>query len=173
MKHLLIMLLALLPAYGFAQNVGEVEVRRVEASFSVGASLFEDRFYGSSASNDGYTFDTELRYNLRRVPMDVGIISSSDMRTLADDDLIWWDDLSLLAVTDYNFRRGRRISYFVGAGAGVTIYNEDVTKLCLMPRVGVEFFNRLRLTTAYKVGPEAKNNLNITLGIVVGGGCKK
>ena len=73
----------------------------------------------------------------------------------------------------YNFRRGEKVSYFVGAGVGATFYNADTTKLCFMPRVGMEFFNRLRLTMAYMAGPNAKNTLNLTLGVAIGGGRKK
>ena len=53
-----------------------------------------------------------------------------------------------------------------------TIYDGDTAKLCLMPRVGMEFFNRMRLTAAYMVGPNTQNTFNLSLGIVIGGGRK-
>ena len=172
MKRLLFVLFALLPMCSFAQ---EVEVRRVEGSISLGASFFEDSFYESTAGEIGLLSSVELRYNFRSVPMDVGVMSMMDIRG-GDCELCngsWEGDLSFLAVTDYNFHRGRKVSYFVGAGVGATFYNADTTKLCVMPRVGVEFFNRMRLTMAYMAGPNAKNTLNLTLGVAIGGGRKK
>ena len=172
MKRLLFVLFALLPMCSFAQ---EVEVRRVEGSISLGASFFEDSFYESTAGEIGLLSSVELRYNLRSVPMDVGVMSMQDIRG-GDCELCngsWENNLSFLAVTDYNFRRGKRVSYFAGVGVGAAFYNADTTKLCFMPRVGMEFFNRMRLTMAYMVGPNAKNTLNLTLGVAIGGGRKK
>lgn len=172
MKRLLFVLFALLPMCSFAQ---EVEVRRVEGSISLGASFFEDSFYESTAGEIGLLSSVELRYNLRNVPMDVGVMSMMDIRG-GDCELCngsWEGDLSFLAVTDYNFHRGRKVSYFAGVGVGATFYNADTTKLCFMPRVGMEFFNHLRLTMAYMAGPNAKNTLNLTLGVAIGGGRKK
>ena len=172
MKRLLFVLFVLLPMCSFAQ---EVEVRRVEGSISLGASFFEDSFYESTAGEIGLLSSVELRYNFRSVPMDVGVMSMMDIRG-GDCELCngsWEGDLSFLAVTDYNFHRGRKVSYFVGAGVGATFYNADTTKLCVMPRVGMEFFNRMRLTMAYMAGPNAKNTLNLTLGVAIGGGRKK
>ena len=172
MKRFLFVLFALLPMCSFAQ---EVEVRRVEGSISLGASFFEDSFYESTAGEIGLLSSVELRYNFRSVPMDVGVMSMLDIRG-GDCELCngsWEGDLSFLAVTDYNFHRGRKVSYFVGAGVGATFYNADTTKLCIMPRVGMEFFNHLRLTMAYMAGLNAKNTLNLTLGVAIGGGRKK
>lgn len=172
MKRLLFVLFALLPMCSFAQ---EVEVRRVEGSISLGASFFEDSFYESTAGEIGLLSSVELRYNFRSVPMDVGIMSMLDIRG-GDCELCngsWENNLSFLAVADYNFRRGKRVSYFAGVGVGATFYDANTTKLSFMPRVGMEFFNHLRLTMAYMTGPNAKNTLNLTLGVAIGGGRKK
>lgn len=174
MKRLLFLLFAFLPLSVFAQRQA-VEVRRIEGSISFGASFFEDNFYDSTAGEIGLLSSVELRYNFRSVPMDVGVMSMNDIRA-GDCELCngsWENNLSFLAVTDYNFRRGNKVSYFVGAGVGTTFYGADATKLCFMPRVGMEFFNRIRLTMAYMVGPKAKNTLNMTLGVAIGGGRKR
>lgn len=173
-KKYLIILFAFLPLCGLAQQQ-DVEVRRVEGSIALGASFFEDSFYDSTASEVGLLLNLELLYNFRKLPMDVGVLCVSDLRG-GDCELCngsWEGNSSWLVVTDYNFRRGSKVSYFVGAGVGATIYDADATKLCFMPRVGMEFFNRLRLTMAYMVGPEAKNTLNLTLGVAIGGGRKR
>jgi opacity protein-like surface antigen len=107
--------------------------------------------------------------------VDVGVMSMNDIRA-GDCELCngsFEGNVTFLAVSDYNFCRGERVSYFVGAGVGATFYNADTAKLCFMPRVGMEFFNRLRLTMAYMVGPKAKNTLNLTLGVAIGGGRKR
>lgn len=174
MKRLLFLLFAFLPLSVFAQRQA-VEVRRIEGSISFGASFFEDNFYDSTAGEVGLLSSLELRCNFRSVPMDVGVMSMNDIRA-GDCELCngsWENNLSFLAVSDYNFHRGERVSYFVGAGVGATFYNADTAKLCFMPRVGMEFFNRLRLTMAYMVGPKAKNTLNLTLGVAIGGGRKR
>ena len=97
MKRLLFVLFALLPMCSFAQ---EVEVRRVEGSISLGVSFFEDSFYESTAGEIGLLSSVELRYNLRNVSMDVGIMSVVDIRG-GDCELCngsWEGDLSFLAV---------------------------------------------------------------------------
>lgn len=174
MKRLLFLLFAFLPLSVFAQRQ-EVEVRRIEGSISFGASFFEDNFYDSTAGEVGLLSSLELRYNFRSVPMDVGVMSMNDIRA-GDCELCngsFEGNVTFLAVSDYNFCRGESVSYFVGVGVGATVYNADTTKLCFMPRVGMEFFNRLRLTMAYMAGSNAKNTLNLTLGVAIGGGRKR
>ena len=47
-------------------------------------------------------------------------------------------------------------------------------KLAIMPRAGVEFFNRLRLTADYKWNIQGIYNYwDLGIGFVVGGGKKK
>jgi len=41
------------------------------------------------------------------------------------------------------------------------------------PRVGAEFFNRIRLTMDYKLLPKEYTFLGVSLGFVFGGGPKK
>lgn len=172
MRKYLLFLLTLFPLLGFAQQQ-EVEVQRIEWSMNFGASLFKDKFFDASAPRDGYVLDTELRYNLRQVPVDVGLMLNYDMRIMDDyayDRVDWYDSNTFMAVSDYNFRRGRGASCFIGLGVGVTSYYRwDAHKFSIMPRVGVEFFNFLRMTAAYQMGMGSKQNLNVTLGLVIGG----
>lgn len=174
MKKFLLVLFALLPMCGFAQQQEpEFEVQRIEWSMNFGASLFKDKFFDVLAPRDGYVLDTELRYNFLQVPVDVGLMLNYDMRIMDDyayDRVDWYDSNTFMAVSDYNFRRGHGVSCFAGLGVGVTSYYRwDAHKFTIMPRVGVEFFNFLRVTAAYQVGMGSKQNLNITLGLVIGG----
>ena len=78
MRKYLLFLLTLFPLLGSAQ------VQRIEWSMNFGASLFKDKFFDASAPRDGYVLDTELRYNLRQVPVDVGLMLNYDMRIMDD-----------------------------------------------------------------------------------------
>ncbi len=172
MRKYLLFLFTLFPLFGFAQRQ-EVEVQRIEWSMNFGASLFRDRFYDSRVNDDGYLLDTELRYNFHQLPMDVGLMLSYEMRITENSNeyysVSWNDNATFMAVSDYNFGRGRAVSCFAGVGVGFTTYTQDERKFCVMPRVGVELLNFLRVTAAYQAGVGAKQNLNITLGLVIGG----
>lgn len=172
MKRLLFVLFALLPMCSFAQRQ-RVEVQRIEWSMNFGASFFRDRFYDSRVNDEGCLLDTELRYNFHQLPMDVGLMLSYDRRITEYRNeyysVSWNDNATFMAVSDYNFRRGRAVSCFAGVGVGFTTYGQDERKFCVMPRVGMEFLNFLRITAAYQAGVGAKQNLNITLGLVIGG----
>ena len=53
------------------------------------------------------------------------------------------------------------------------IVDDKDGKLTIMPRAGVEFFNRLRLTADYKWNIQGTYNyLNFSAGFVFGGGRK-
>ncbi|MDR3340540.1 MAG: hypothetical protein LBT25_10705 [Candidatus Symbiothrix sp.] len=83
-----------------------------------------------------------------------------------------------LAVTDYNFTEVHpKIMPFVGAGLGCSIMRDwggeavgttYYSHFACCPRVGVEFFKRLRLTTEYQYIGNRNSFFNIKLGFVVG-----
>ena len=112
MKRLLFVLFALLPMCSFAQRQ-RVEVQRIEWSMNFGASFFRDRFYDSRVNDEGYLLDTELRYNFHQLPMDVGLMLSYDRRITEYRNeyysVSWNDNATFMAVSDYNFRRGRAV----------------------------------------------------------------
>ena len=151
-----------------------------EMGFGSGAAIW----LGKSCAS--FEFKMELRCNLPHPHWDLGIYFAVAEAV----DGIQYDkanDLYLFEVTtymfpviDYNWRRGEKISYFVGGGMGMYTSNidddiDDETDagLGIMPRVGAEFFNRLRLTADYKWNIQGTYNyLNLSIGFVFGGGRK-
>jgi len=88
---------------------------------------------------------------------------------------------------DYNLRPWRRVSFFGGLGAGyANVINQrqgetglgigNTTRdnlLIITPRVGAEFFHRIRLTVDCKIIPKSYTCLGVNLGFVFGGGTKR
>lgn len=155
--------LLLLSVASFAQK-HERKVTAFEAEYSAGV-------YDSFT-----TLALEARYNFRS-PWDVGLrecLEYSNMLGNASDPVTY--DI----VTDYNYRQGKNISFFVGVGAGITTYtyidwdnNRDgrETMFHFMPRAGIELMNRLRLTAyadTYAFGDESAN-LGLSAGLALGG----
>ena len=175
-------------------NASTLEVRRIEGEIGVGL-VFATGKLQFDRNNTGATCHAELRYNLQRQPIDVGVQVSgttfhreSDMAGLKN-----FHSWNLLAVADYNYRRGRRVSLFGGLGVGYASIESSAPimfdntqpnwggfsdggqrgSFCVMPRIGVEFFNHLRLTLDYKWQEKANRHFSLTLGGVFGGGRKK
>ena len=155
--------LLLLAVTSFAQK-HERKVTAFEAEYSAGV-------YDSFA-----TLTLEARYNFRS-PWDVGLRECFDYCfALGGSTPVTYD-----VVTDYNYRQGKNISFFVGVGAGITTYtyidwdnDKDgrETMFHFMPRAGIELMNRLRLTAyadTYAFGDESAN-LGLSAGLTLGGG---
>jgi hypothetical protein len=99
---------------------------------------------------------------------------------------------SLVTFVDHNWRGWRRVSLFAGAGVGMSAvdwefyeYRSDLERavwdtyrdrsFVFNPRVGAEFFNRVRLTVEYKwmVTASEYSFFGLTVGGVFGGGRKR
>ncbi|MBR3703472.1 MAG: hypothetical protein IKM12_08005 [Alistipes sp.] len=163
-KFILSFALLLLAGTAFAQaperKVTACEVEVIIATFSSFSSL-----------------GLEGRYNFRS-PWDVGFRVNNGRINADSGSYPTTYDI----VSDYNFRQGKPISFFVGAGMGVTT-REDYdsytnstnrhTAFHFMPRAGVEFFNRARLTAYYNTfsnkGQSYTNGLGFSAGFVFGG----
>ena len=99
---------------------------------------------------------------------------------------------NVLVVTDYNFRRYNKISFFTGIGLGYATLDNSLPisfddskpnwggfltgykkgSFCFMPRIGVELFHHLRMTLDYKLQEKANRHFGFSLGVVFGGGRK-
>ncbi|MBR5811917.1 MAG: hypothetical protein IKY80_02805 [Alistipes sp.] len=127
------------------------------------------------ASSGALLVGLEARYNFNR-PWDIGLNFAGDFK-----------GLRLTTVGDYSFYRGKNTTLFCGLGAGYAntrILNIDEaideygdacvanssSCVCVYPRVGVEFFRRLRLTAAAVTYNMKKIEPAITLGVAIGGG---
>ncbi|MCF0198397.1 MAG: hypothetical protein HUK02_03615 [Bacteroidaceae bacterium] len=104
-----------------------------EVMFGFGGQL--GGFPESVGPSLGMAFATELRYNFRQLPVDVGVHFGTNgmMRTLP----AWWQDpnsdaavvepeegnvryrnMTVAVVADWNFRQGHRVNPFAGVGLG-------------------------------------------------------
>ena len=165
MKRLsLIAILLLLSVAAFAQKrertvaAIEVEVSNISVYRTYTPIIFEER------------------YNFKS-PWDVGLRQCIDYSNVAGRSPITFD-----VVGDYNLRRGKNVSFFVGAGIGCTdiknyFYDESTsgmgpkTVFHFMPRVGAELFNHIRLTAYVNTfgDREVQNGVGLSAGVVFGG----
>ena len=88
---------------------------------------------------------------------------------------------SLMAVADYNLHLTPKVALFAGAGIGGAYVlrtaegavsdtpSSDCAAFCVMPRVGCECWNRLRVTLGYMCTERANRHLSLTFGIAIGG----
>lgn len=161
MKQLVLSIIFLLIATTDFAQAKQREIRRFEVEPSVGWNGF-------------IAFSLEGRYNFRK-PWDIGIKSSIDM----------WGNQHCV-VGDYNVARGKDFSFFCGFGAGFAIVDilddRELPDHCLshsqscfylMPRVGVELSQHLRLSFLLNTYNFKAIDPMISLGIAFGGGKKK
>ncbi|OAV64645.1 hypothetical protein Barb6XT_02736 [Bacteroidales bacterium Barb6XT] len=88
--------------------------------------------------------------------------------------------IMFIFVTDYNFTEIHpKIMPFAGAGIGLSaieykesgfeIPSHTASHLIASPRIGVEFFNRVRLTGEYRYQGNYNNFFAVKIGYVIGG----
>ena len=190
-----IVLLLLAVALCSTARAQTVEVRRFEAEIGVGLVNGASKL-SLDGCDAGPLLYAEVRYNLRALPIDVGVqLSSSYFHRKADGqaDRLQTRSSNIMAVADYNLFRGRRVSLFAGVGVGCGVLEltaplaithpderwsgyttgDGKSKLCLSPRFGVELFNHLRLTLFYMGEERANNHFGLSIGGVIGGGRKR
>ena len=152
----LIFALLLLSAATFAQTK-----ERTVAEFEVETGI--DRLEKRTS------FNIEARYNFH-APWDIGIKARLDYISMIGNNVHPTFDI----VGDYNFRRGKPISFFAGAGAGVSTYEDDnyltsKTMFHLMPRAGIELVNHIRLTGYFNFFDMKYTGAGLNAGVVFGG----
>lgn len=196
MKRLLVVLLVLgvWQAQGQEQQAERTAkpprtLRAVEGEFSWGAS-YPIHGLGDKCLIDPRMWRIETRYNFAHIPLDVGLLLKAQYLTRKrenpaeylpgryEDKRFIISTWQTMAVADYNFRREQKVSFFVGLAAGCGSedgWDEDRVYInsCVMPRCGVELWNRLRVTLSYTYMRKNYSNLGMSLGIVVGGGHKR
>ncbi len=140
----------------------------------------------------GRHFFGEVRYNFNS-KYDFGL-NLSDTRFIQDDvsDKTIHQILGLSAKLffDYNWRHAKDYNIFVGFAAGWSSYHSDTNYYgpsgengsksiegsipCVAPRIGVELFDRLRLSYSLNVPYDGYEYIHsaITIGLVFGGKSK-
>lgn len=171
--------------------VTDQKVGRIEGEIGGGITFGADKLNFDKAK-PGATFYAEARYNIQRLPLDVGVQVGGTIfhRESVNAGQLKFKTWNVLAVTDYNFRRYNKISFFAGIGLGyasldnsapITFDNSQPNwggfstgtqtgSFCFMPRIGVEFLHHLRVTFDYKLQEKANRHFGLSLGIVFGGG---
>lgn len=156
-------------------------VGAVEVELSVALATAANRVPEFGRCRQGVEVAAEVRYNFAKAPVDVGLnfslCSFSRKNGTQENPKIYnFDSQSLLITADYNFFQGRRASLFVGGGAGVAWCgrladgSRHGVAPCVMPRVGVELSEHVRISLGYKFTERANSHLQLGLGFAFGGG---
>lgn len=123
------------------------------------------------------TMGTEVRYNHKEKPLSTGL-QFTFTGWNREYPYLHQNAFIFLLVTDYNFKNVHpKILPFAGIGAGYNMMREwgdEIVErdykshLALSPRVGIEFFKRIRLTAEYQYIGNKNSFFNIKIGFVVG-----
>lgn len=132
-----------------------------------------------SKTGVGIIAGAEVRYNLRRLPVDVGVQGAfasvchsqrwAYHNLWSRDHTVNW---SVAAVGDWQFNRGGNVSPFVGMGAGAAwhdLHGVHETTAVFLPRFGMELFDRLRVSVGAQISKVQYNNMTLTVGWTFGG----
>lgn len=172
-------------------EVAERKVSQFEGEIGGGIPFGADKL-NFDKNKLGATLYVEARYNMQRVPLDVGVQVGGTIfhRESVNAGQLKFKTWNVMAVTDYNLRRHKKISFFAGIGLGYASLDHSApitfddlqpnwggfstgTKtgsFCFMPRIGVELLHHLRVTFDYKLQEKANRHFGLTLGVVFGGG---
>lgn len=183
--------LTLLPAFflflsGIAQAQETREVGKFEAEVGAGFPFLAKRYNGKY--EPGWFLHAEGRYNFRPAPVDIGLqfqigaLYREWRETAVNRDYHFY---TTSVVSHYNFRRTKNVSPFVGCGVGfsiVTVNHSDWDAIdrkehdfaaSIAPRIGVEFFHHVRLSVAYLLMNKEYSNMEVSVGVVLGGGHRR
>lgn len=127
----------------------------------------------------------EMRFNLRKVPVDIGWRLDYSMyeKYYGVVNGVYYEDyhfspFSFLAVTNYSFGRGRRVNPYAGFGIGVygnfslrscddcyeMTSNDSKTPFAFVPQIGVKFFDRINLSVSYTFTDRNWQHASLRLG---------
>lgn len=198
MKKCLI-LIALVLCGGLMEANAQRSVRPIEGEVAF-AGVKASRNMIFDKSKPGCGIVGEIRYNFRNLPIDIGLqgrgqiwtrksLSESEPEYKFAGEKLNYLSANALLVSDYNFRPSEAMTMFIGAGVGIAFFDENSsltrtgygtyssdgrsTSFCLMPRIGTELFNRLRLTLFYQFEDKANECFGLQIGISIGGGHKR
>lgn len=162
------------------------EVGKFEAEIGAGIPFLGKKYGGTF--EPGWAAYAEGRYNFRSVPADIGLKFQTGTFYRTWDGFTFNGDYHYYAtsvVSHYNFRRTKNVSPFVGCEAGFSVltahyYDFEVIDrkehdfaACIAPRIGVEFFHHVRLSVAYLLMNKEYSNMEVSIGVVLGGGRRK
>lgn len=161
-----------------AVTAGAQTVQRLELELRLGLTMPLEPYHHSDYVI-GPALAVEGRSNFPESAWDVGVTLWVTTAVHKFDQEWEQSNRSIaFAITgDYNFRKGSRISPFVGAVAGASfrdalndvLYPSSGTSPIFAPRAGIEFWNRWRLTYTLGFTHRGFNNQELSIGFVFGG----
>lgn len=176
---ILVFIIAALPTLFVKGQSTTAEIKKFELEVSIGATCGIDKFVGNKKIGPAFAF--EGRYNFPQQPIDIGLelYIGSTVRKYRGVDLSN-RIVSFITFSDYNFKRGEKISPFAGLGIGVATcdvimgsYGDSGGRFIASPRVGIEFLRHIRLTCYSKICLNGYNNVGLSIGYAFGRGLKK
>lgn len=190
MKNIIFALLFVIACFGFSANGQSKRVQNFEGEIRFGLTTPLGNYHNDNKKIGG-GLGLELRYNLPEQPWDIGfhLGLTTAVRSFVetDDDGSVWESgdqsnrsLNMMLVGDYNFRQGKRVNPFVGIGLGFSsldclewTYPTEGSYAVIAPRIGVELLHHVRFTLTSHINRNGYNNLELSLGVVIGGRPKK
>ena len=166
-----------------AQRYVVRDVAAIEFELNVGLATAANQMPQYGNTRQGVDANIELRYNFATAPVDLGLYYSicslrrgESVGNMAKN--FAFDSQNLLVTSDYIFYQGRNVQPYAGLGVGLawSDINTDGsihgTHFAVMPRVGIEIVQRLRISLGYKLFDRANNHLVLGIGLVFGGGLR-
>ncbi len=165
----------------------------VFAGPNIGIGKTDERYAYYSHIEDshpliGYALGLEARYNFEKLPLDVGLRfafskTGYNEEWKSDGDLpsgyepydYWskeyYNSFVLAAVGDWKFNLRKNLTPFVGAGLGVAfneLHYHNMAKPFIMPRVGFNVKDFLRVSLSANFSDMVHNNMALTVGYLFG-----
>ncbi|MBR4409432.1 MAG: hypothetical protein IKT11_06935 [Bacteroidales bacterium] len=181
MKKVLLLLFCLISISTLCR--GQQYVRSRTLNFEVGAGLLYsfDKMI-SERVHPGASGYAEVRYNLKAMPLSIGLNGSVQIvsRSSGRETLNYFSN-NIMIVSDYGFFHKRDVKLFAGFGFGVASFDKDASLergdeigcyyssyegsyICYMPRVTLQLFNHLRISTGYIFEDADNRNLYLRVG---------
>lgn len=172
MRKLFIALSGLLLA--FIANAREMVPLEGELGIGYG-DVF--RCKGAPSGQGSFDFDLELRYNLKKVPLAVGLqyVFFQGDRHDEREINVQYGGSYFGPVAEYSWPRGNGIQLICGLGAGIKWdgYGQNHILPYCRPKVAVEIKNHFRVYVAFPVSGHCASGMSVGISAVIGGGPKK
>lgn len=184
MRHLTYILLCVLFMLSSSMiGVAQTQIKRNEVEISLAANY---PLFAISGLKNGFLFEGRLAYrnNLPSIPVALGgeLVYGAVQRGLGNTG---WPSLTAAFTAEYDWLRGTNISPFAGLGVGIGLCSStrdmdyEVPLIwmkiypftpVISPRVGVEFWNGLRITLKCQITRKEYSSVSLGLGYAFGGG---
>lgn len=185
MKKTFLFLLAVIMSVslGYAQQIDKRKVQAVEAEIAVGTGIGMYKL-GFDQNRLMLIGRGEVRYNFPSGAFDLGLgaqITRMERASLSVTPSRYdvFPSWQLYVVGDYNWQTSNNLSLFAGLAAGVSRWTQasgnatsvvpDKWSPYIAPRVGLEAWNRLRVTVSANIMNKETSFMGLSLGYAFGG----